>query len=98
MVKTSSAVLFVLGIIAVLGDVVLMYILFETGRYLSLFVSTDPSVIPNAGVPIAETQALARQILTYVNIGWVWAISVLVVSIATVFYSAQDLLKKAKKK
>lgn len=94
MSKTSSYVLLALGLIAFLGNVAFMYLLFSVGAALNQFAAANPTEIPNAGVPVVETQQFARQMLFYVNLGWLWAISVLVVSLSIIYYSAQDLMKK----
>jgi len=98
MTKTSSYVLLVLGLIAFLGNVAFMYLLFSIGSALNQFAVANPAEIPNAGVPVVETQQFAKQLLFYVNLGWLWAISVLVVSLSMIYYSAQDLMKKPIKK
>ena len=95
--KNSSIAFLVVGIIAFLGDVAFMLMLVQFGGALGTLANANPSEIPNAGVPIAETQEFARQLMFFVNIGWVWAIAVLVVSVAMTYYSAIDLWGKKKK-
>ena len=95
MAKNSSIIFLILGVIAFLGSIIFMYLLLQLGSALSALASGDQ--IPNAGVPLGETQVFAQQLLGYVNIGWAWAISVLLVSLGMIYYSAIDLWGKKKK-
>ncbi|MBI2578642.1 MAG: hypothetical protein HYW26_02950 [Candidatus Aenigmarchaeota archaeon] len=97
MARTSSVAFLIVGIIAFLGNVVFMYMLMQLGGGLNALASAEPSAVPNAGAPVEETQEFARQILAYVNIGWLWALSVLAVSLGMIYYSAQDIWVRKKK-
>ena len=90
--KTSPIIRIVIGIIAIVGAAVTVYLLFVLMDAVSLLSTADPSTLP--GTDLAGLQANARLLGNIVIVGWIWTISVLASGAFTVKSGVDDFRKR----
>ena len=88
--KALSAILLVLAVIALIGSIGAMMVLFSIGPAINTIVPAEAESQFGADL-IQETK---QQISIFVNLMWLWVITVLITSLATLYFAATDLMAK----
>ena len=94
--RYAGIVFVVFGIIALIGSVIFMFVLLVVGQGLDAIRNADPEFISQTGADPASLQSFYQQTGQIMSIGWVWAVSVVVSSLASV-YSCVKRLRPGKK-
>lgn len=94
--RYTGIVFVVFGIIALVGSIVFMFVLLVVGQGLDAIRNADPEFISQTGADPASLQSFYQQTGQVMTVGWAWAVSVVISSLASV-YSGVRKLRPGKK-
>ena len=93
--KIIGIIFVILGIIALIGSVLLFFFLSMAGQAVSS-ITTDIATATSLGVDPAGLGEFSSTLGMFLSIGWLWGISVLVSSIAAIWFGLRILRTKSK--
>ena len=91
--KSMGIVYIIAGIVAILGALIMSYILIMVSQAIGLVNSATPADIP-AGTDIASFKDAMGLVGTAILLGWVWIISVVLSGIFSVLSGVRALKSK----
>ena len=95
--KVLGVVFLVFGIIALIGSAVFMFVLSVVGTGIGSIRDADPEFLAQAGTDAASVQTFYEQASQVMIVAWVWAVSSLIASLASVYSGILKLRQKSKK-
>ena len=93
--KGQLAIFIILGIVALAGSVLLFFLLSIAGEAVSN-VTTDLTTATALGLNADSLNELSGALGTFLTIGWLWGISVLVSALASIWFGLRILRTKSK--
>ncbi|HLD85611.1 MAG TPA: hypothetical protein VI968_03580 [archaeon] len=93
--KILGVIFVILGIIALIGSVLLFFVLSMAGQAVSS-ITTDVATATSLGVDPASLGEFSSTLGMFLSIGWLWGLSVLISSIASIWFGLRILRTKSR--
>lgn len=92
--KITGIVLLVIGLIALIGAGVFMYIIIEFSTALGALTSADTTVMSQFGVDTSQMTSIIETINTVIAMGSVWLITVIISALFSMYAGIRMLMRK----
>jgi hypothetical protein len=93
MMKPVGIAYIIAGAIAVIGAVVLVYMLITLGQVVDIVNSANSADLP-PGTDLSALQASVSSLGTFMTLGWVWAIGTIIAGVVSAKHGLDTLRKK----
>jgi hypothetical protein len=93
--KLVGIILVIIGLIALVGAGIFIYVILEFNTAIGMLSTADPAIISQFGVGAEQIGTIVSTIQTILAIGSIWLIIVIVTALYTI-YSGINLIKKRK--
>ncbi|MBI2580073.1 MAG: hypothetical protein HYW27_04195 [Candidatus Aenigmarchaeota archaeon] len=94
--KVLGIIFIVFGIIALVGSAAFAFVLVVVGQSIDAIRTADPEILAQAGTDAASLQQFYQQASQVMLIGWLWAVSIIISSVASIYSGVRKLKDKKK--
>ncbi len=93
--KILGIIFLILGLIAVVGSVIYFIALTTIGQVITT-AATDPAIAQQAGVDAQGLSEVLGLLSTFLTLGWIWGVSILVSGLAAFWFGLRIMRSKSK--
>jgi len=91
--KILGAILVIIGLIALIGAGVFIYLIAEFSTAMGMLSTADQTIIAQYGIDAGQIGAMVGTLQTIITVGTVWCITVLITSLYAI-YAGINMLRK----
>jgi len=92
--KITGLVLLIVGVIALIGAGVFVYVLTEFSTALGMLTSTDTAAMSQFGIDVGQMGSIIETVNMVLTIGFVWLITVIITALFSIYAGIKMLFKK----